>query len=159
MKEEEIGENNYSIHVTEEEMMEEYYSIHGHYPHIVNATRHPASSDQVAAGVVEPQDHAKEDMIDIMTFDECPPGHVVTEKARRFAKIVVDQVERHQAAKVMIGGAPFFMSPVVEAIKDVAPYIEVVYAFSQREAVETIEDDGSVTKKTVFVHKGFVPAV
>jgi hypothetical protein len=145
--------------MTEQEMMEEYYSIHGYYPSIVNATRHPASPQQVEAGVIEPEPEAKAEMVEIMTFETCPSGKDVETAAKKFAAIVKKQVEKALAAKVMIGGAPFFMAPVVKAIQDVAPYIKIVYAFSQREAVETVADDGTVTKKTIFVHKGFVPAV
>ena len=34
--------------------------------------------------------------------------------------------------------------------------IQPMYAFSVRESIEVVNDDGSVTKKNVFKHIGFV---
>jgi len=53
----------------------------------------------------------------------------------------------------MIGGAPFFMSYLEEALRYRG--LTPVYAFSQRESVEQVIDDKTV-KTSVFVHKGFI---
>lgn len=56
----------------------------------------------------------------------------------------------------LIGGAPYLMGELEEALKqnDIQP----LYAYSQRESVETINNDGSVTKTAIFRHKGYIEA-
>ena len=56
----------------------------------------------------------------------------------------------------MIGGAPFLMAPLESKLIEFG--LDPVYAFSRRESVETVQDDGSVRKTTVFNHIDFVPA-
>jgi len=49
------------------------------------------------------------------------------------------------------------MAPLERALRssDLIP----LYAFSRRESVEEVADDGTVTKRSVFRHSGFVPAI
>ena len=56
----------------------------------------------------------------------------------------------------LIGGAPYLMGPLEEALKQEG--IQPLYAFSQRESVETKNADGSVTKTAIFRHIGYIEA-
>lgn len=56
----------------------------------------------------------------------------------------------------LIGGAPYLMGPLEEMLK--IEGIQPLYAYSERESVETINADGSVTKTAIFKHKGYIEA-
>jgi hypothetical protein len=56
--------------------------------------------------------------------------------------------------KVMIGGAPWFMSALEKAL--VANGFKPVYAFSERVSVDHHLPDGSVKKVNEFRHVGFI---
>lgn len=56
----------------------------------------------------------------------------------------------------LIGGAPYLMAPLEEALKQEG--ITPLYAFSQRESIETVNADGTVVKTAVFKHKGYIEA-
>lgn len=55
--------------------------------------------------------------------------------------------------KVLIGGVPFLMRPLEEALERYG--LVPVYAFSKRKSQEKMED-GKVIKTQVFEHLGFV---
>lgn len=119
---------------------------------IVNCTRHDATDAQYEAGVVESTENTHEKLVEIMTFEEPPDPGEVEERAERFAD-VVERTCKPETRTAMIGGAPFFMGAVEDAL--VARDIEPVYAFTQRD-VEEVETDEGVEKRTVFKHQGFV---
>ena len=54
----------------------------------------------------------------------------------------------------MIGGAPWLMSSIENALRD--HRITPIYAFSVRESAEQVQPDGSVRKVNIFRHAGFV---
>ena len=56
--------------------------------------------------------------------------------------------------KVMIGGAPWFMSSLEKELE--AKGFKPVYAFSERVSVEQKQEDGSVKKINIFRHAGFI---
>ena len=56
----------------------------------------------------------------------------------------------------LIGGAPYLMGELEEALKQNG--IQPLYAYSERESVETINADGTVIKTAVFKHKGYIEA-
>lgn len=58
---------------------------------------------------------------------------------------------------VMLGGAPFFMGALERWCY--AQGLIVLYAFSARESIDETQADGSVVKKSIFKHKGFVTAI
>ena len=116
----------------------------------LNLTQHQASAEQVAAGVVESAE--KSAVQAVLTFDAIPSIEEIQQRALLLAAIAAQS----GCKKAMIGGAPFFMSALESALK--AQGIAPVYAFSQRESVETVKDDGSVVKSAVFRHVGFVEA-
>lgn len=56
----------------------------------------------------------------------------------------------------LVGGAPYLMGALETALKERG--IQPLYAFSQRESVETKNADGTVVKTAVFKHIGYVEA-
>ena len=56
----------------------------------------------------------------------------------------------------LVGGAPYLMGALETALKKRG--IQPLYAYSQRESVETINSDGSVTKTAIFKHIGYIEA-
>ena len=137
---------------------------------ILNLTQHAATADQAAAGVIE-QPHPE--VKPLLNFTELPTLEEIQARATQIATIVANEISAENAEiekygqgdidsiialqtqrKAMIAGAPFFMSSLEEALKNVG--ITPVYAFSVRESVEVHNEDGSVSKQNVFKHIGFV---
>lgn len=115
---------------------------------ILNLTQHEATDDQKADGVVEPKN--KQLIRELLTFDELPLACEVGERAKELAQIAAE----HGHGRAMVGGAPFLMvSLEIELNKR---HIKPIYAFSKRESIEEKNEDGTVTKRTVFKHAGFV---
>lgn len=120
---------------------------------ILNLTQHAATPEQIAAGVV---DLTGEDLLELkraLTFDTLP--HVLTLYLR--AQAVAEIAVKNGAVgcgKVMIGGAPFFMSALEVAMLERA--VSPVYAFSVRDSADQPQPDGSVRKVAVFKHGGFI---
>lgn len=117
---------------------------------ILNLTQHAATPEQSAAGVVEPDDKAA--VADLLNFATLPSAEHLRSRAEALASLAA----RSGAGVAMIGGAPFFMAPLERALMDRG--VKPVYAFSMRESVEVTAADGSVTKRSVFRHEGFVEA-
>lgn len=115
---------------------------------IINLTQHPATADQAKAGVFEPAD--KKVIQQLLTFVSLPTQQDITNKASRLAQIAKEQGATH----AMIGGAGYLMGSLESAL--VAVGISPLHAFSVRESVEEKQTDGSVVKKNVFRHVGFV---
>lgn len=120
---------------------------------ILNLTQHVATSEQLDAGVVEPTPEDKERVRELLTFDSLPisRGHF-HKRAEHLALLA----KGYGITQVMIGGAPFFMSWLESALSDLD--MIPVYAFSTRESIEDTAEDGSVVKRNVFRHKGFIMA-
>ena len=119
---------------------------------VLNLTQHPATPDQIEAGVVEPPDKALVQRL--LTFDEAPiPGQIAT-RACALADIAAEYADSHHVDAVMIGGAPYLMSALEAALEAVD--LQPVYAFTRREVVERAQPDGSVSKTAVFRFAGFV---
>lgn len=129
-----------------------------HTMRILNLTQHPATPEQVAAGVVDLTPAQRVFVSQWLTFEDVPTRRQVKSRAALLAQaaandsVGVGEVGQFDAA--MIGGAPYLMGPLEEAL--LAQDIKPLYAFSRRESVETIAADGSVTKTNVFRHAGFV---
>ena len=112
---------------------------------ILNLTQHPATPDQIAAGVVDLPGGWKS----LLDFTVIPTVKELETRAIQVASIVPGEYR-----EAMIGGAPFFMSILEDAL--LAREITPIYAFSVRESIEQSQDDGSVKKLNVFKHIGFV---
>ena len=120
---------------------------------ILNITQHPATAEQRSAGVADLTGADLSALQDLLTFGELPTEESLSVRAAQVAELVAN----HGATTAMIGGAPYFMSPLERALLFVG--VAPIYAFSVRESVETVRTDGSVAKVAVFRHLGFVPAV
>jgi len=110
---------------------------------ILNLTQHPASKEQIDAGVIDLPEGERLVLKDLLTFDSIPSQKEMLSRAKEILKLS-DLFER-----VMIGGAPFFMS-TLERELDCARKA-CLYAFTKRIVEE--KDD---VKKSVFRHEGFV---
>jgi hypothetical protein len=117
---------------------------------IFNLTQHIASKEQIAAGVVEPDNAVKAQIRELLTFEKPPSQYGMHARAQLLAQIV----KQHNCPIAMIGGAPYFMAPLEKWL--LATNIVSYYSFSERVVIEVTEPDGSVTKKSSFVHSGWV---
>lgn len=115
---------------------------------ILNLTQHPSTADQKAAGVYDLVDTTK--LKALLTFDTLPTYDEIVDRAIAIALIACEE----NVDDVMIGGAPYLMSALEEQLK--LHSISPMYAFSVRESVEKVQDDGTVVKTNVFRHGGFV---
>jgi len=117
---------------------------------IVNLTQHEPTAEQTSAGVFNSQywNAIKK----YGTFDAIPTYAGCFFRAKEIAQIA----KASGATRAMIGGAPFFMRHLEDALR--LQGIEALYAFSVRESVEETLPDGSVRKTNVFKHVGFYSA-
>jgi len=113
---------------------------------MLNLTQHQATPEQMAAGVVEPEDKAA--VQELLTFQNIPNSFKLESRAWELAKLA----KGHESA--MIGGAPYLMAPLEKALRKVG--VIPFYSFSRRESVEEFQADGTVIKRTAFRHVGFV---
>jgi len=126
---------------------------------ILNLTQHPASAEQIAAGVVDLPPVERGALQRALTFDSLPTAEDLSERAEYIASLAAlnglggDGDDPHPMV-AMIGGAPYLMAPLEAALLDTG--IEPVYAFSVRESIEQVQPDGSVRKVNIFRHAGFV---
>jgi len=117
---------------------------------ILNLTQHSSIPSQKQAGIIDPPAEVKERVKSLLTFNSPPSQEEMVERAKQLALIVKDL----GYSKVLIGGAPFFMS----TLELVLSYynIKYCYSFSKRRSKEVTLPDGSVKKVSVFEHAGLV---
>lgn len=120
----------------------------------LNLTQHAATADQKGAGVVDLDVGDRQWLRDQLTFNTLPTADDVRDRAHAIHDFVVTRFP--EVTRVMLGGAPYLMPPLQRLFADVG--VRVVYAFSVRDVQEVTNPDGSVSKKTVFRHAGFVDA-
>jgi len=116
---------------------------------ILNLTQHPATPDQVTAGVIEPR--GKKIVQQLLTFNDLPTQDVIDARAIQLA----DYAASHGVTHAMIGGAPWLMHTLSDRLFRAG--ITPLYAFSRRDVIEEAKD-GAIHKRTVFRHVGFVEA-
>ena len=130
---------------------------------IVNLTQHPASAEQIAAGVTDLPAEQRAALIQALTFESLPTAAEILAAAETVAELAAQNgLGDHDGdspapSSAMIGGALWLMAPLAAALQRRG--IEALFAFSQRESAETIQPDGSVRKTAIFRHVGFVPAL
>jgi hypothetical protein len=115
---------------------------------IINLTQHPASAEQMAEGVIDPQNRGEViALITFNSFEETEPQkmHERAEKLTRIAK-------NSGADAAMIGGALYFQSTLENAL--LAEGIQPCYAFSLRVTEEEILPNGDIKKTQIFKHGG-----
>jgi hypothetical protein len=101
-------------------------------------------------GCVELPEELQNEVRNLITFNEIPSDCEMRARAVRVAEIATES----GADSAMIGGAPYFQRYLEEEL--LVRGVEPVFAFSKRESVESIQEDGSVQKTFVFRHTGFV---
>lgn len=116
----------------------------------LNLTQHPATADQIAAGVVDFEQHA-ERLRELLTLTS--PSEVNV-KADRIIALGAERARDQGAQRIMLGGHPALMASLEAAF--LRRGFDVVYAFSRRRSVEETLPDGTVKKTSVFEHEGFV---
>lgn len=136
---------------------------------MINLTQHPASQEQLKAGVVDLPPEQRTKLQQLLTFDFEPYrlATIASVEARcgnpaigddvwyAASKIVEMAVESgHKSA--MIGGALFSIGPLTKLLYDAN--IVPAFAYSRRESVEEKMPDGSTKKTAIFKHVGFVQA-
>lgn len=120
---------------------------------IWNATQHTATADQIEQGVVDLPEELRQQVSRFLTFAELPGN----EDLRIRSIAIVGQLMAAGAKpgdQVMLGGAPFFMEELSHSCRSVG--LIPVFAFSRRESVEQVQEDGSIRKVAIFRHLGFV---
>ena len=117
----------------------------------LNLTQHPATAEQIQAGVIEPKD--KEAARLLLTFSSLPTEAEVKEIALALTGLVLQEEDKQDFQQVMLGGAPFLMHPLHTSLSKWG--FDVVYAFSERVSEEKVVD-GEVIKTSAFRHVGFV---
>lgn len=116
---------------------------------ILNLTQHPASKEQIEAGVLNLEGNALQDLKALITFNKIPSKLELDIRAQ----LVANLASHAGAKKAMIGGAPYFMAPLEKALKEQG--IIPCYAFSERVSSEKIVD-GKTIKINEFKHLGFI---
>lgn len=121
---------------------------------IINATQHQATIEQTYDGVIDLSKSMREQIQMLLNFDQLPTAVDVVFRARKIALLIEIETDFIGAGKgekfAMIGGAPFLMGPLCQALKDRG--ITPVFAFSQRESHEEHMPDGAVRKSSRFGH-------
>ena len=114
---------------------------------IFNATQHVATKEQILVGVIE---NPNSEVVKLLTFDSIESKEEIIDRAEKIAVIVRDSGCR----KAMIGGAPYLMAPLEEALKNEG--VEPLYSFTKRVTIEEPQTDGSVKKTQMFRHEGWI---
>jgi len=120
---------------------------------ILNLTQHGATTEQLAAGVVDLPVAEKAMLVRLLTVDDLPNKREIEVRCHDIAMLGATAFEQHPT-RAMIGGAPWMMSALEDAL--INQGIEPVYAFSRRVSEEVTQPDGAVIKSNIFKHIGFI---
>ena len=146
---------------------------------IINLTQHNATPEQITAGVIDASGLRKAAIATFLTFEKIPNKIVLNMRARALVDLALEWIREREIAacgsdspchcldceasfdaymmekrpEVMIGGAPYFMRPLENALRFAG--FSPLYSFSVRKSQEQ-EKEGKVIKIVVFKHLGFV---
>lgn len=125
---------------------------------VLNLTQHPATAEQRQAGIIDLPEAELQQLRMLLTFEELPSRKEILSRASAIAALAAVEAETENglAFQAMIGGAPFLMAPLEEALREQG--LDPVYAFSRRESAEQTQADGSIRKVNVFRHVGLIYA-
>lgn len=132
-------------------------AVEGYEPHydfepvtgrILNLTQHSLTPTQVQQGAFEPSNEDKVLIAKLLTVEELVSPQQLLEKALSLLEIA----SKYEFDYLLVGG----MHSLINILSLTALYadVETCQAFSKR-TVEEKTIDGTVTKKTVFVHEKF----
>ena len=123
---------------------------------MLNITQHPASIEQEKVGVCNVLPEWQGTLVSLLTFTSLPSQLDVMTRVHMITDTVIEMLQELEGSdfatsKVMIGGAPYLMGPLIYELKmhGIRPY----FAYSERVSSEV---DG--VKTSVFKHLGFVLA-
>jgi len=116
---------------------------------ILNLTQHESTKEQKDQGVFEPSKKDKEYIKQLLTFEDIPSKDLLEQRAKSLTAIALT----YGVEKIMIGGAPYFMSFLERELKFIG--MKLVYSFSKR-VVEEVQNDKEVVKISSFKHIGFI---
>lgn len=140
---------NLIINLTQHVMTQEQYFLNGE--ELTEVKFRPYNGTSISS-----PDYIKK----LLNFNSIPSKKEITSNAialAAYASGLLNQVKDDgDRLYALIGGAPYLMPPLEEALKQEG--ITPLYAFSQRESVETRNADGTVVKTAVFKHKGYIEA-
>jgi hypothetical protein len=123
---------------------------------IWNLTQHKATPSQIADGVCDLPSSVKEELVKLLTFEEIPTPEQLRDTAWSICGLLlrVQDGAFNERMRVMIGGFLPLMSHLEAVLlrHDIIP----VYSSSKRESIDEPQGDGSVIKRVVFNHIGFV---
>lgn len=129
---------------------------------ILNLTQHPATPEQLAAGVVDITGPARTKLIELLVFRSAPSrselGHRATLLAKLASSEVANRLDKDSNAmaygtQVMIGGASYLMPPLQARLLDLGLF--AIYSFTERVSEEEMIGD-TVVKTSKFKHVAFV---
>jgi len=121
---------------------------------IINLTQHPATQQQIDAGVVDLEGSDLGMLIELLTFTSLPSPVDVESRAEGLALIMMKfDPDLTNEVSFMVGGAPYLMAE----LKGYAPVYKLVFAYSERVSNEVVNNEGVVVKTNLFKHLGFVP--
>jgi hypothetical protein len=125
----------------------------------LNLTIHPATAEQIAAGVVDmPEGDSWTAQFRVgLLIENLPTYDFLRQRAAQLARTACAIAAGMTPVpdRAMIGSGPPAMLPLLES-ELMRAGLRPVYAFTRREAVEERQADGSVVKRAVFRHLGFV---
>ena len=121
---------------------------------ILNLTQHAPTKEQKENGVFEPNAEDKEVIREYLTFNNIPSKRNIKMRAKALSDIAFKYNIEQGIQKVLIGGAPYLMSSLERSL--IAKGLTPVYAFSKRVSKEITLPSGSVEKKMIFRHEGFI---
>lgn len=117
---------------------------------LINLTQHNLTPDQLQ-GAVQVGNDVRDEVVKLITFNGLPTAGEIKGNANRLAEICRDM----HASHAVIGGAPYFMGPLEQALRRVG--VIPLYAFTERVAVEvTNPETGEVTKTSKFNFAGWI---
>lgn len=120
---------------------------------IINLTQHNLTKEQLQ-GAAEVGNDVRDEVIKLITFSGLPTAGEIKGNASRLAEICRDM----HASHAVIGGAPYFMGPLEQALRRVG--VTPLYAFTERVAVEVTDPvTGEVTKTSKFNFAGWIEGV
>lgn len=120
---------------------------------ILNLTNFKATPEQVKNGVVDLDEENFKIIKALNNFETLPSQEIIEEHANAIAMTASLIAKRQNITKVMIAGAPFFVTALSKALRSEG--LEPQHAFSERVSIDSVENN-TVIKKNVFKHKGFI---